>query len=235
MEAFYSYYDMFASKGPEYLVVIAFLVAVFPFYRYLTGSAELRVKPATAHERIPAGVLFDATHTWSFLDTNGLVRVGIDDFLSKLAGPLKAVLHKPVGSTIKRGEPFMSLQSGSRKLVLPAPVSGQIQEIATGDQRVVIPDDGSSLEQEWLAMIKPSNWENDQSKLLPGYRLGAWMREEYTRFRDFLAFASQKYGPTAQPVILQDGGELAPEVMTELNNDIWKEFQSEFIDAVFEP
>jgi len=234
MDAF-TYYDMFASKGPEYLVVIAFLAMVFPFWRLLSSKSKPVPVRSEAVERIPAGVWFDSTHSWAFLDRDGSVRVGIDDFLTKLTGPLKTVVHGAPGSHVRRGDPLISLRNGNRELSIPAPVTGKLQKLNNREANVLSIDDQTSLVDAWLMKIDPDQWEHDQAKMVPGGRVGSWLRSEYSRMRDFMAFTLQKYGPEAQPVVLQDGGELAPEILADLHADIWKEFQTEFIDAVFEP
>jgi len=35
MEELFTYYDMFATKGVEYLIIITFLVVIIFFWRYL--------------------------------------------------------------------------------------------------------------------------------------------------------------------------------------------------------
>jgi hypothetical protein len=35
MEELFTYYDMFASKGPEYLIIIVFLIIVLAFFKFV--------------------------------------------------------------------------------------------------------------------------------------------------------------------------------------------------------
>ncbi|MEW6054178.1 MAG: hypothetical protein AB1552_10405 [Nitrospirota bacterium] len=35
MEELFTYYDMFASKGAEYLIIIAFLIVILAFWRFV--------------------------------------------------------------------------------------------------------------------------------------------------------------------------------------------------------
>ena len=39
----------------------------------------------------PPGLYFDISHTWAFMETDGMVRIGIDDFLQHITGPLTRV------------------------------------------------------------------------------------------------------------------------------------------------
>jgi hypothetical protein len=40
MDELFTYYDMFASKGPEYLIIIGFLIIVLAFFKFVNMNAE---------------------------------------------------------------------------------------------------------------------------------------------------------------------------------------------------
>ena len=58
-----------------------------------------------------------------------------------------------------------------------------------------------------------------------------WINKEFARLRDFMAFTNHKYSANLQPVLLQDGGEIDNQLLSNLSADIWIEFQVEFLDA----
>ena len=68
--------------------------------------------------------------------------------------------------------------------------------------------------------------------MLMGEQAKDWVTKEFARLRDFMAFTNHKYSSDLQPVLLQDGGEVDNQLLTNLSSDIWTEFQVEFIDAV---
>ena len=68
-------------------------------------------------------------------------------------------------------------------------------------------------------------------KLLFAQKAEDWIRKEFDRLKDFFAFSTQKYGYNPELVILQDGGELMEQALRQMPEDIWEEFQAEFIDA----
>lgn len=68
--------------------------------------------------------------------------------------------------------------------------------------------------------------------LILGEKAQQWIQNEQARLRDVLAFAERKYDLTAQPILLQEGGEIADQVLESLAPEVWEEFQSEFLDAV---
>ncbi len=40
MEELYTYYDMFAAKGDEYLIIILFLILILGFWMFVNMNAE---------------------------------------------------------------------------------------------------------------------------------------------------------------------------------------------------
>ena len=105
----YSYVNIFSTKGIEYLIVISFFIVVVPFWRVLRET-EMPVL-SMAGIRLPRGVYFDPTHTWAFLETAGKIRVGVDDFMANITGPLNVKLLKKPGDHVERGEAISYLSA----------------------------------------------------------------------------------------------------------------------------
>jgi hypothetical protein len=40
MEELFTYYDMFSSKGPEYLIIILFLIVILAFWKFVNMNTE---------------------------------------------------------------------------------------------------------------------------------------------------------------------------------------------------
>jgi glycine cleavage system H protein len=70
-------------------------------------------------------------HEWIRLDgTQG--RVGITDFAQRQLGDVVYVELPQIGQTVKRGEPFGTIESVKAVSELYAPVSGTVVEVNTG-------------------------------------------------------------------------------------------------------
>ncbi|HEX9205785.1 MAG TPA: hypothetical protein VF853_07665, partial [Candidatus Deferrimicrobiaceae bacterium] len=69
MEGF-SYVDIFATKGVEYIIVMVFLTGFIYFSRYLSHRApapevaEGRPRSFVEYFRVPDGYLFHQGHSW---------------------------------------------------------------------------------------------------------------------------------------------------------------------------
>jgi len=229
MESF-TYTNIFATKGIEYLLIISFFLVFVPFYNFLKEVEGPLF--SLANVRLPRGVFFDRTHTWAYLKSAGQVQVGIDDFLAALTGPVSLRLVKQTGDIIERGDHLATLSSAQKNLKIYSPVSGTLKTINKSALRHFSKRTNNDFTENWLFDVQPKRWDMEKSMLILGEKAQQWIRQEHNRLRDVLAFAEQKYNLDVQPVLLQEGGEIVDHVLESLSSEIWEEFQSEFIDAV---
>ncbi|MBC8192489.1 MAG: hypothetical protein ISR87_04010 [Candidatus Marinimicrobia bacterium] len=226
----FSYLNIFSTKGVEYLIVIGFFIVVIPFWRLLKETEMPRLSLSAI--RLPRGVYFDATHTWAYLERAGKIRVGIDDFITALTGPVTLKLNKHRGETIKRGEHIATLMGDDKSLKIYSPISGTLKSINKSALKIFSKRTNHEFTENWLFDMEPKRWDMEKTMLILGEKAQEWIRKEHARLRDVLAFAELKYNLNTQPVLLQEGGEIADQVLEPMSSEIWEEFQSEFIDAV---
>ena len=62
------------------------------------------------------------------MEEDGLVKIGIDDFLQHITGPLTRVKLKSPGERVKKGKYILSIIQEGKQLEVYAPVSGTIKE-----------------------------------------------------------------------------------------------------------
>lgn len=179
---------------------------------------------------VPKGLYFDKTHTWAFMEQNGEVKVGIDDFLQHLTGEITRIKMKNQGDKVKKGELIMSVIQYGKQLNLYSPVSGVIlkqNETLNTNSSLV---NSSPYNDGWVYMIEPENWARENQLLFTADKYRQFIKNEFTRLKDFLAAAlytdTEKYGR----LVLQDGGELREGVLSNLGPEIWEDFQTKYID-----
>jgi len=237
MEGF-SIVDIYETKGAEYLFVIGYLLILIIFWRLMRnpGKTLRQIKDAVSILsakilKIPQGIYFNKNHTWAHLGESGAARVGVDDFLQHIIGDLRLSGLKEVGDSIKQGEILAEIQQNGKHLKVYSPISGQVLETNTllTDNPEVINED--PYQKGWLYQIKPSHWRKETGSFLLGEEASVWSEKELTRFKDFLSMgAMQKYSADPAMVTLQDGGEIRDHVMSELPEEVWMEFQQEFLN-----
>ena len=238
MEGF-SLVDIYDTKGTEYLFVIGYLIILILFWRLASNPARvitaIRDAVSTLSVKIlniPQGIYFNRNHTWAHLGESGSARVGLDDFLQHVIGDLNLSGMKVAGDPISKGEILAEVEQDGKKLKVFSPISGVVLE--TND--LVAEDPGlineDPYQKGWLYQIKPSNWRKDTSSCLLAEKANEWSEKEITRFKDFLSTgAMRKYTSEPAMLILQEGGEIVDHVLSELPDEVWKDFQEEFLDV----
>lgn len=180
--------------------------------------------------RAPKGIFFDSSHTWAFMEKDGSVRVGIDDFLQHVTGPISRVEMKSPGTRIKKGEVLFSIIQQGKQLKISSPVSGIVKEqnpsLATNAALI----NAAPYAEGWVYTIEPFDWMRESRLMSMADRYLRWLRDEFVRLKDFLATAVNADKQQYAMITLQDGGELRDHTLSELGPEVWEDFQTEFLD-----
>lgn len=179
---------------------------------------------------IPKGVYFDKTHTWVFMEKNGIIRVGIDDFLQHVTGRLTCVKIKNPGDKVKKNEHILSLIQNGKQINICAPISGTIKEF--NESIITLPSiiNVSPFNEGWIYLIEPSNWTREVNFLIMSEKYKEWIKNEFLRLKDFLA-TSLKTEIPEHSFVLQEGGEIIDNVLYDLEPSIWEDFQTNFLNT----
>jgi len=238
MEGF-SLVDIYDTKGTEYLFVIGYLLILIIFWRMMRSPGKVlrQIKEAvgTLSARIlniPQGIYFNKNHTWTHLGESGAAKVGVDDFLQHVIGDLQLSGLKEPGDSIKKGDLLAEIVQDGKHLKLFSPISGEVLETNSilAENADMINED--PYEGGWIYQIKPSNWIKETSSCLLAEKATEWSDREITRFKDFLSMgAMRKFSSEPAMMMLQDGGEIRDNVMSELPEEVWNEFQEEFLNG----
>ena len=236
MEGF-TYYNIFDTKGIEYLVIIAFLLMLIPFWLTLNKPAKVKEQFSKAVDalsaailNIPQGIFHSKNHSWAFLEKSGSALVGVDDFLLNITGELRIRLLKKPGERVRKGELMAELDQNDKSLKVFSPISGTIVTINPGLEANTALLNNDPYGQGWLYNVKPSLWIEEIPSFLMAEDATNWLSKELIRYKDFLATRLSRYSPETAMIVLQDGGELAENSLSELPNDLWLDFQQEFLN-----
>jgi glycine cleavage system H lipoate-binding protein/ABC-type phosphate transport system substrate-binding protein len=179
---------------------------------------------------IPAGIYYDKTHTWAFMEQNGVVKVGIDDFMQHITGAITRIKMKSPGEKVKKGEAILSIVQNGKQLNLYSPITGIIKDhnkALDSDSSVI---NSSPYTDGWVYKIEPTNWLRENQLLFMAEKQKQYVKSEFLRLKDFIATALSTDINQYSQVILQDGGELRDGVLSNLGPEEWENFQTKFID-----
>ena len=228
----------FPAWGVLFLVALA-LVLVVAYLRFKrkqkTGivSEDIAITPALNVQSViaPAGLYYDKTHTWAFMEKDGQVKIGIDDFLQHITGPLTQIKMKAPGEKVRKGEKIFTITREGKQLEICSPVSGYIRQY--NEELISEPEklNTSPYSDGWVYQIEPANWLRETRFMFMADRFKEWLDDEFIRLKDFLANSANFNAVVFQHIVLQDGGELTDNVLADLGPEVWEDFQTHFLDT----
>jgi glycine cleavage system H protein len=237
MEGF-TYHNIFETKGIEYIVILGFFALLIPFWIILNKRVDLKksvrrligaLTPSTL--KVPQGVFFSRNHTWTHLGRSGAARVGIDDLLVHLTGELKVVFFIKPGEIIQKGNLLANINHEGKLLRILSPISGEVLAInqAIKQNPDILSKD--PMGKGWLYSIKPTNWVEETKSYYLAEAATEWTTAEISRVKDFIASRAAN-NQDAQQLILQDGGELRDNTLSDLPLETWQDFQNRFLSQL---
>ncbi|MCK4919473.1 MAG: hypothetical protein KAS71_00415 [Bacteroidales bacterium] len=237
MEGF-SRVDIFDTKGIEYIFVIGYLIFLIIFWN-VSNKHEgiiMRIKTAIGNLsagilKIPQGLFYNKNHTWTHLEKSGEAKVGLDDFLQHITGEVKLTQLKSPGEMINKGDVLTHIGKDGKQLSVFSPISGKIINTNSNlDENPEILNE-DPYEKGWIYKIKPSNWKEETNSYLLAEDATNWSIKELDRFKEFLTGDTmRKYSAEPSMVLLQDGGEIRDNLLGDLPNEVWEDFQKEFLN-----
>jgi len=181
--------------------------------------------------KLPQGLYFDRTHTWAFMEKDGNVTIGIDDFLQHVTGPITRVEMKNPGDKIKKGELLLSVIQSGKQLHVYSPVSGIIKkqnEVLKSNATVI---NSAPYAEGWVYQVEPSGWFKEIQLMEMAAKYRQWIDLEFTRLKDFLSSTLKPGSLEYSHAVMQDGGVLKEGVLAEFGPEVWDDFQTKFLDT----
>ena len=236
----FTYNDIFQTKGTEYLIIIAFLMLLIPFWMIINKKQAIVMMIREALGtlnlgilKIRRGIFYSRNHTWAYLEPSGEARVGLDDLLMHATGQVKLHYAKSPDDQINKGEYVAEIEHDGKRLQIFSPLTGRV--VRTNLQVLDEPGimNADPYGQGWLLKIMPDNWVDETKSYYLSDDAVLWFKNELDKLKDFMAVSLGKSAPEHKVVILQEGGELSDHPLAEMPGEIWQDFQHEFLDKPF--
>jgi len=230
------YQNIFETKGIEYLAIITFFLLLIPFWIFLNRNEKIVTRMrrtlgvlTSSILRVPQGIFFGSDHTWTHLASSGVARIGVDDLLLHITGEVKVTCLANPGERVRKGDIMATLEHDGKRLEISSPISGEViisNKLLLKDPELLSDDPYSK---GWLYKVRPGNWIAETSNCYLAEEASWWIDNELVRFRDFLSVATAKLEPDQSMAVLQDGGELRDNTLSDLPPEVWKDFQEYFL------
>ncbi|HLP16892.1 MAG TPA: hypothetical protein VK470_11570 [Bacteroidota bacterium] len=221
-----------------FVATIVVFLGIDYFVRRAKGEAPLgasartqQTARAASSMRFPEGVFFSKTHTWLNLSPSGKVRLGVDDFLSRMFTAPELTLLKGEGEQIAKGEAIMRMKEAGKSLTVFSPIDGRITRRNSHFDQSAARTTEEFFAKGWAYTVEPKGGAGDLRELLLGAETKRWIKSELSKLRDFLATSSSsstlQTGTAA--LSLQDGGEPMPGVLSQMSIEDLARFEAQFL------
>jgi glycine cleavage system H lipoate-binding protein len=175
---------------------------------------------------VPEGLFVGAGHTGARLESDGSVRIGVDDFAGRLMGRPDKLELAAEGAKLEHEDAAFVLHQGGKSVAFPSPLEGTVTAVNTELLRHPESLNQEPYESGWLLRLRPSRLSKELRQLRIGDEARIWMQAEVARFAEFLGrqMPADAVGATAQ-----DGGLPVSGVMQHLDSQAWERFEEEFL------
>lgn len=171
--------------------------------------------------RLPENLRYHPGHTWALSESPNLVRVGLDDFASRVLGKVDAVALPQRGQWVRQGQKLCTIERNGAKVDMLSPIEGTVTDINEAALSGSADATRDPYGEGWLLTVHSPDAKINFRNLLGGALARWWMEEAATRL--------QRHMPNAfGAAYAQDGG-LAVESITEgMSPAEWQAMAREF-------
>ena len=167
-----------------------------------------------------AGVFVHPGHAWVEVVEPNLVMVGTDEFTKSVFGSVEELTLPEPGTEIRQGEKAWKLKRGTRQLDQTSPLSGSVVEVnqeLVRNPRLLAQTDTKG---NWVLKIRPTRLRTELRNLIHGNVLRRWNQAAKEQLVATLT--------AAEFPVLQEGGEIKPDLGDELTPQQWEKVAQEF-------
>jgi glycine cleavage system H lipoate-binding protein len=206
--------DFFYSKAKHPVLQVA------PAMRKQDAAAA-RLRPSLVGGfSVPDNLRYHPGHTWALSESPNLVRIGIDDFASKLTGKVEHIMLPQRGQWIRQGQKVWSIVRNGVKVDMVSPIEGSVADI----NEAVVNDPALATKdpygEGWLVTVQSPDAKTNFRNLLGGAMARWWTEESSMRL--------QRVMPSALGALAQDGGVAIDDLASTMPDEQWSKITREF-------
>jgi glycine cleavage system H protein len=189
-------------------------------------SALPRLQPSMVNGfEVPENLRYHPGHTWALSESPSLVRVGMDDFASKLVGKVEGVSLPQRGQWVRQGQKILSFQKNGIVVDMVSPIEGSVADV--NDTVAANPEIARQdpYGEGWLVTVQSPDAKTNFRNLMGGALARWWMEEAAGRLR------TRVPSGMGSLALAQDGGTASGDLATALTAEQYKAITHEFFLA----
>src|SRR5581483_5509862 len=196
-------------------------VVVQPAMQVAKREAPARLAPGLVGGfHVPETLRYHPGHTWALSESPSLVRVGMDEFASKLAGKIERITLPQRGQWIRQGQKVCTLHRDGTAVDMVSPIEGSVADI---NEAIVQSPELAHKDpygEGWLLTVQSPDAKTNFRNLLTGALARWWTEESASRL--------QRKMPTLLGALAQDGGVAMDNLSAQLPDKEWAPIAKEF-------
>lgn len=195
--------------------------AVQPVLQTAKRDIQPRLAPSLVGGfQVPEKLRFHPGHTWALSESPSLVRVGMDDFATKLTGKIDRITLPQRGQWIRQGQKIWTIHRDGASVDMVSPIEGSIADI--NDSALQNPEVARKdpYGEGWLVTVQSPDAKTNFRNLLGGALARWWTEESASRL--------QRKMPLALGALAQDGGVAVDNLTSQIPDQDWSAIAKEF-------
>src|SRR4051794_8243747 len=221
------------------VIMVLLTFAIFLTIDYVRGQKKLarqpvlqalRPEPASgvvaaivAGFQVRDNVRYHAGHTWALSESRELVRVGMDDFASKLIGKIDSISLPQRGRWVRQGQKIWTIFRDGKSVDMVSPIEGTITDVNESVATNPEPARKDPYGEGWLVTVQAPDSKLNFRNLLGGTLARLWTESAALQLRNKL--------PMLAGAMAQDGGVAVDDLTAHMPNEDWAEITKEFFLA----
>jgi glycine cleavage system H protein len=170
--------------------------------------------------QVPENLRYHPGHTWALSESPSLVRVGMDDFASKLAGKIERIALPQRGQWVRQGQKLWTIFRDGASVDMVSPIEGSVADIndaVVGNPELTRKD---PYGEGWLLTVQSPDAKTNFRNLLGGALARWWTEESASRL--------QRKMPLALGALAQDGGVAIDNLTSQIPDQDWAALAKDF-------
>jgi glycine cleavage system H lipoate-binding protein len=192
-----------------------------PVLRPAAQETAPRIVPALAAGfEVPENVRYHSGHTWALSESQDLVRVGMDDFASKLVGKIENIALPQRGRWVRQGQKIWTIFRDGKSVDMVSPIEGTVTDVNEAAAKNPDLARKDPYGEGWLLKVQAPDAKINFRNLLGGELARLWTEASAMRLH--------KRIPTMATALAQDGGVAVDDLTANMPDEDWAAVTKEF-------
>ncbi len=192
-----------------------------PVVRAAAKETAPRVVPAlVAGFQVPENLRYHAGHTWALSESQDLIRVGMDDFASKLMGKIENIALPQRGRWVRQGQKIWTIFRDGKSVDMVSPIEGTVTDVNEAAAKNPDLARKDPYGEGWLLKVQAPDAKVNFRNLLGGELARLWTEASAMRL--------QKKIPVMATALAQDGGVAVDDLTAHMPDEDWAAVTKEF-------